>query len=70
MDFVVEGVIMGTLVAVPAEYGATGVNTFIVSQDGIVYQRDFGPASLVEFQKMQRFNPDKSWRPVRARKLE
>jgi hypothetical protein len=56
MDFVVEGVMIGefALAAVPAEYGATGVNTFIVSQDGIVYQKDFGPASLVEFQKMQR----------------
>jgi len=67
MDFVVEGVMIGgfALAAVPAEYGVTGVNTFIVSHDGIVYQKDFGPASLVEFQKMQRFNPDKSWKPIR-----
>ncbi len=67
MDFVVEGVMIGgfALAAVPAEYGVTGVNTFIVSHDGIVYQRDFGPASLGEFQKLQRFNPDKSWMPVR-----
>lgn len=67
MDFVVEGVMIGgfALAAVPAEYGVTGVNTFIVSHDGIVYQKDFGPASLGEFQKLQRFNPDKSWMPVR-----
>ncbi len=67
MDFVVEGVMIGgfALAAVPAEYGVTGVNTFIVSHDGIVYQKDLGPASLVEFQKMQRFDPDKSWTPIR-----
>jgi hypothetical protein len=66
MDFVVEGVMIGgfALAAAPAEYGVTGVDTFMVSHSGIVYQKDFGPESLVEFQKMQRFNPDKSWRPV------
>ena len=65
MDFVVEGVMIGgfALAAVPAEYGVTGVDTFMVSHSGIVYQKDFGPESLVEIQKMQRFNPDKSWRP-------
>jgi hypothetical protein len=52
------------LVATPAEYGVTGVNTFIVSQDGVVYQTDFGPNTLDEFKKMERFNPDKSWNPV------
>jgi hypothetical protein len=66
MDFVVEGVMIGgfALAAVPAEYGVTGVDTFMVSHSGAVYQKDFGPESLVEFQKMQRFNPDKSWRLV------
>jgi hypothetical protein len=67
MDFVVEGVMIGgfALAAVPAEYGVTGVNSFVVGHDGIVYQKDFGPASLAEFQKLQRFNPDKSWTPLR-----
>jgi Protein of unknown function (DUF2950) len=51
-------------VATPAEYGVTGVKTFIVSQDGVVYEKDFGPASLAEFKKMERFNPDRSWNPV------
>jgi len=66
MDFVVKGVMIGgfALVAVPAEYGETGVKTFIVSHDGVVYQKDFGPASLTEFVKMERFNPDKSWTPT------
>jgi hypothetical protein len=66
MDYVVKGVMIGGfgLVAAPAEYSVTGVKTFIVSQDGVVYQKDLGPASLDEFMKMERFNPDKSWTPV------
>lgn len=66
MDYVVEGAMIGgfALLAAPAEYGETGVKSFMVSQDGVVYQRDFGPASLSEFVKMERFNPDKSWTPV------
>jgi Protein of unknown function (DUF2950) len=66
MDYVVKGVMIGgfALVAAPAEYGVTGVKTFIVSQDGVVYEKDLGPASLNEFKKMERFNPDRSWNPV------
>jgi hypothetical protein len=66
MDFVIQGVMIGgfALAATPAEYRETGVKTFIVSQDGVVFQKDLGPASLEEFKKMERFNPDKSWTPV------
>ena len=66
MDFVVKGLMIGgfALVAAPAEYGVTGIKSFIVSQDGVVYQKDLGPASLDQFMKMDRFNPDKSWTPV------
>ena len=66
MDFVVKGIMIGgfALVAAPAEYDVTGVRTFIVSQDGVVYEKDFGPTTLDEFKKMERFNPDKSWTPV------
>jgi hypothetical protein len=66
MDYVINGVMIGGfgLVAAPAEYSVTGVKSFIVSQDGVVYQKDLGPASLDEFRKMERFNPDKSWTPV------
>jgi Protein of unknown function (DUF2950) len=66
MDFVVKGVMIGgfALAAAPAEYRQTGVKTFIVSHDGVVYQRDLGPTTLEEFNKMERFNPDKSWTPV------
>jgi hypothetical protein len=66
MDFVVKGLMIGgfALVAAPAEYGVTGVKTFIVSYDGVVFQKDFGPATLDEFKKVELFNPDKSWTPV------
>jgi hypothetical protein len=66
MDFVVEGVMIGgfALVAAPAEYSVTGVDSFMVSDDGVVYQKDLGPDTLNEFAKMERFNPDPSWAPV------
>jgi hypothetical protein len=66
LDFVVKGLMIGgfALVAAPAEYGVTGVQTFIVSQDGVVYEKDFGPKTLDEFSKMELFNPDDSWTPV------
>jgi hypothetical protein len=66
MEFVVKGVMIGgfALVAAPAVYSVTGVRTFIVSHDGVVYERDLGPNTLETFKKMERFNPDKTWTPV------
>jgi hypothetical protein len=68
MNFVVNGVMIGgfALVAAPAEYNVTGVRSFIVSHDGVVYEKDLGFKTLEEFQKMDRFNPDASWAPVRG----
>jgi len=66
MDFIVKGVMIGgfALVAAPAEYGKTGVKTFIVSHDGVVYEKDLGPTTLDQFKKMELFNPDQTWKPV------
>ena len=66
MDFVVKGVMIGgfALAAAPSDYRVTGVMTFIVSHDGIVYQKDLGPKTLETFQKMDRYNPDKTWSKV------
>ena len=66
MDFVVKGAMIGgfALVAAPADYEVSGVMTFIVSHDGIVYQKDLGPKSADEFRAMERYNPDSSWTPV------
>jgi hypothetical protein len=38
--------------------------TFIVSHDGIVYQKDLGPDTLAAFRAMERYDPDSSWEPV------
>jgi hypothetical protein len=66
MDYVVEGIMIGgfALVAAPAEYGESGLKTFMVSHTGVVYEKDLGADTLEEFQKMDRFNPDKSWTQV------
>lgn len=66
MYFVVKGVMIGgfALVASPAEYGVTGVKSFMVSHDGVVYEKDLGPNTLTEFGKMELFNPDKTWSPI------
>jgi hypothetical protein len=63
-DYVVRGKMIGgfALVAYPAQYGASGVMTFIVNHDGVVYEKDLGPKSAEVAQKMTRFNPDKSWK--------
>ncbi len=66
LNYVIEGIMIGgfALVAVPAEYRVTGVKTFIVNNDGIVYQKDLGPDSLKIVQEMELYNPDKSWQPT------
>jgi hypothetical protein len=42
----------------------TGVKTFIVSHDGVIYEKDLGPKTLDQFRAMERFNPDLTWNPV------
>ena len=66
LDYVIKGAMIGgfALAAAPAKYGMTGVKTFIVSQDGVVYEKDLGPKTLEAFRAMERFNPDKTWTPV------
>jgi hypothetical protein len=66
MDYVVKGRMIGgfALVAFPAEYGVSGVKTFLVNQQGIVYQKDLGASTTVLARQMTRFNPDKTWKRV------
>lgn len=66
LDFMVNGVMIGgfALVAAPADYRATGVKTFIVSHDGVVFEKDLGPETLEVFRSMTRFDPDDTWTPV------
>ena len=64
MNFMVEGAMIGgfALVAAPAEYRVTGVKTFIVSYEGIVYEKDLGPNTLEMFKNMELYDPDKTWK--------
>ncbi len=64
LDYVINGVMIGgfAMVAWPAEYKVTGVQTFIVSYSGIVYQRDLGPDTATTAAAIERYNPDKTWR--------
>ncbi len=62
-NYVINGnMIAGfALVAFPARYGSSGVMTFIVNQQGRVYQKDLGPDTANLARTMTRYNPDKSW---------
>ena len=64
LDYVIQGAMIGgfALVAMPAQYRVTGVKTFMVSHDGIVYEKDLGPDSPKIAGQMELYNPDKSWR--------
>jgi len=54
------------LVAWPARYGETGVMSFLVNHDGVVYQKDLGPRSAALASAMTRFDPDASWQALPA----
>jgi hypothetical protein len=66
MDFVVNGAMIGgfALAAAPAQYRVTGVKTFLVGPNGVVYEKDLGPDTLKTFESMDRYNPDKTWKPT------
>ncbi len=66
MDFMQEGRLINgwALVAWPADYGVTGVMTFLVSHHGVIYQRDLGPDSESIAMSMQTFEPGPEWTEV------
>lgn len=63
-DYVVDGLMIGgfALVAYPAEYGSTGVMTFIVNHDGVVFSKNLGPDTAKLATEMASFDPDESWK--------
>jgi hypothetical protein len=62
-DYLVRGLMIGgyALVAWPAEYGVSGIKTFLVNQDGVVYEKDLGPKTGALASAMKRFDPDRTW---------
>jgi hypothetical protein len=67
-DYMAKGVLLGgfALVAYPAQYDNSGVMTFIVNQDGAIFQKDLGPKTAQLAQAMKRFDPDDTWERVPA----
>ena len=63
-DYIAKGhMIAGfALVAFPAQYGTSGVMTFIVNHDGVVYEKDLGPKTRDLARAMKKFDPDTTWR--------
>ncbi len=66
VDYVVRGKMIGgfALVAYPAEYGNSGVMTFIVNYNGTVFQKDLGERTAKLAERMTSFNPDQTWKKV------
>ncbi|SKA33773.1 Protein of unknown function [Enhydrobacter aerosaccus] len=62
-DYIVNGRMIGgfAVIAWPVRYGETGVSTFIVSDAGVVYERDLGPETAQRAGAITVFNPDKDW---------
>jgi hypothetical protein len=67
LDYVQHGLMIGGfgLVAWPAEYGVSGMKTFLVNQDDVIYEKDLGPSTSAAVKAMTVFDPDRSWRRVR-----
>jgi hypothetical protein len=71
-DYVVKGKMIGgfALVAYPAKYGSSGIMTFIVNQDGVVYQKNLGSDTEKAAQAMKLFDPDRTWKKVEGKDLK
>jgi hypothetical protein len=66
MDYIVRGKMIGgfALVAWPAQYANSGVKTFLVNHDGVVYEKDLGSRTDRIASRMRAFNPDHTWAKV------
>jgi hypothetical protein len=62
-NYIVDGKMTGgfAFVAYPAEYGSSGVMTFVVNQEGVVYQKDLGKKTEAHGREMKEYNPDSTW---------
>jgi len=68
-DYVVKRRAIGgfAVVAYPAKYGSSGIMSFMVNHDGVVYQADLGPDTKSKATAMRKFDPTKAWTPVGTR---
>jgi hypothetical protein len=67
-DYIVGGNMIGGvgMIAYPVQYGVSGVMSFIVNHDGVVYQKDLGPETAQAAAAINRFDPDNTWQRVPA----
>ncbi|MDE2059140.1 MAG: DUF2950 domain-containing protein [candidate division NC10 bacterium] len=67
-DYVVNGKMIGgfALVAYPAQYGVSGVMTFLVNYRGVIYEKDLGPDTEYVARAIQTYNPDQTWKQAGA----
>ncbi|MBC9980901.1 DUF2950 domain-containing protein [Bradyrhizobium campsiandrae] len=70
LNYVVKGKMIGgfALIAWPAEYGNSGVMTFLVNHAGVVYQKDLGARTDFVAKRLTLFDPDQTWKKVDASK--
>jgi hypothetical protein len=68
VDYVAGGEMIGgfALVAWPAQYGVSGIQTFIINQEDAIQEKTLGPDTTTYAPQMTDYNPDSSWRPVRS----
>ncbi len=66
-SYIVNGEMSGGfgLIAYPAEYGRSGIMTFMVNQDGVVYEADLGEDTLQVASRLNAYNPDSTWSEVK-----
>ncbi len=57
-------ILVFALVLYPAKYGSSGIMTFIVNQDDVVYQKDPGQNTAEVAEAMQSYDPEKTWKKV------
>jgi hypothetical protein len=71
-SYVVKGKMIGgfALVAYPAIYGTSGIMTFVVNHDGVVYEKDLGKKTEAAAQALTSFDPDQTWRKIEGKDLE
>jgi|SRR5579871_1446760 len=66
--YIVKGEMIGgfAMIAYPAEYGVSGIKTFLVNHRGVVYEKDLGAATPTLAPQVTRFNPDKTWKAIQG----
>ena len=66
MNYFADGLLTQgfALIAWPADYGASGVMTFMINEDGVVFQKDLGEDAAAIVEQIQDFDPDGTWQPL------